>query len=160
MRRILALTAALAASTSAVRAESVTQVWSLIGAEEKKPERIFLSYGTPQTDDQTVSFNCKPGGGEATVFIAETSVKLRPGKRATATLSAGRTTVEIAGKIMPNEMSGVPSFEGRVRADSALFEAMASAPTLAIGVGLSKQTAPLAGAADTIRRFAAKCAKR
>ena len=93
------------------------------------------------------------------LFIAETSDKLAAGKPASATLTAGERRATIAGKLLPNEEAGVPSFEGRLSADDPIFEAMTSAKTLQVTIGSAKQTAPLKGAAEKIGKFVAACKK-
>lgn len=135
------------------------RVWTLSGLEEKKPDLIFLNYGVPETDDSFGAFRCKPQSGVVTFFVSETSEKLKPGKSATASLSIGEVRTKIAGKLLPNEEAGVPSFEGRLPATDPIFEVMATGETLAAVVGPSKQTAPLKGAAEKVTKFIAACAK-
>jgi hypothetical protein len=134
------------------------RVWTLT-IEDKPPGWAYLNYGLPETDDSFGAFRCKSRSGEAIVFIAETDAKLTAGKRATAILAVGEKRAKIAGKLLPNEDAGVPSFEGRISTSDPIFEAMAGAETLVATVGPSKQTAPLKGAAEKIRKFAAACAK-
>ncbi|WP_370568536.1 hypothetical protein [Methylocystis sp. Sn-Cys] len=135
------------------------RVWTLSGLEEKKPDLIYLNYGVPETDDSFGAFRCKPKSGDVTFFVSETSEKLKPGKSATAALSIGEVQTKIAGKLLPNEEAGVPSFEGRLPANDPIFEAMATGETLAAIIGPSKQTAPLKGAAEKVKKFIAACAK-
>jgi hypothetical protein len=152
----LACAAILSAAPLALAADE--RVWT-VTIEDKPSGWAYLNYGLPETDDSFGAFRCKSHSGEAIVFIAETDAKLTAGKRATALLAAGETRTKIAGKLLPNEDAGVPSFEGRIPASDPIFEAMAGAETLVATVGPSKQTAPLKGAADKIRKFAAACAK-
>lgn len=135
------------------------RVWILSGLEEKKPDRIFLAYAVPESDDIFGAFSCRPHNGSVTIFFSETSQKLKPGKSATAVLFVGETRASVPGKLTPNEEAGVPSFEGRIPADDPIFAAMASGEKLVATVGPSKQTAPLKGAAEKFRKFAAACAK-
>lgn len=135
------------------------RVWTLSGLEEKKPDLIYLNYGVPETDDSFGAFRCKPQSGVVMLFISETSEKLKPGKSATASLSVGEVQTKVAGKLMPNEEAGVPSFQGRLPATDPIFDAMATGETLAAAVGPSKQTAPLKGAAEKVEKFVAACAK-
>jgi hypothetical protein len=135
------------------------RVWTLSGLEEKKLDLIILNYGIPESDDAFGSFSCKPKSGVVTLFVAETSEKLKPGRSATATLSVGETQTKVAGKLLPNEEAGVPSFEGRLPANDPIFGAMAAGETLAAAIGPSKETAPLKGVADKVKKFVAACAK-
>lgn len=135
------------------------RVWTLGGIEDKNADSIYLGYGVPETDDSFGSFTCKPGGGSVKVWIAETNQKLKPGKPATAVLSAGGVKTRVAGKLMPNEEAGVPSFEGSFKANDPIFAQMLNGGTLEVVVGPSKQTAPLSGAAEKFKKFAAACVK-
>lgn len=60
---------------------------------------------------------------------------------------------------MPNEEAGVPSFQGRLPATDPIFDAMATGETLAAAVGPSKQTAPLKGVGEKMKKFVGACAK-
>lgn len=153
----LGLCALLWGPPAAVAGE--TRVWTLAGLEEKKPGRIFLGYAVPESDDSFGGFSCKPRSGTATFFVAETSEKLKPGKSATAVISAGGVSARITGKLTPNEEAGVPGFEGRIGAGDPIFAALAGADALTVVIGASRQTAPLKGAAEKFRKFAAACAR-
>lgn len=135
------------------------RVWTLSGFEQRKPERISLFYEAPETDDIFGGFYCKPKSGVVTVFISETSGKLEPGKRTTGVLSVGGVTTKVAGKLLPNEEAGVPSFEGTLPASDPIFAALAGGETLTVTFGSAKDTAPLKGAAEKFRKLGAACAK-
>jgi hypothetical protein len=155
-RRVkLALCAAtlLAAPTALAQ----TRVWTL--TQEKAPPRASLVYAVPETDDIFGDFRCTPGSGSVTFFLSTTSTRLKPGRRATATVSANAVRATIPGKLLPNEEAGVPSFEGRLDAGHPLLAALASGKTLTAVVGPSKQTAPLAGQSEKFRKFVAACAR-
>jgi hypothetical protein len=165
MRRTAAATRTLACIVAAMRFACVEvraeagRVW-MMTIEDQPPHWASLGYGVPETDDVFGSFRCKSKSGEVILFIAETSDKLVAGRPASATLAAGEIRATIAGKLLPNEEAGVPSFEGRIAADDPIFRAMTSAKTLEATIGAAKQSAPLAGAADKVKRFTAACKKR
>lgn len=153
-----ALVLGLALAPPAARAAE-ERVWTLGGLEDKNADSIYLGYGVPESDDSFGSFTCAPASGAVKIWIAETSGKLKPGKPATAVLSVGETKTRVAGKLMPNEEAGVPSFEGSFKAADPIFRALAGGIALEIVVGPSKQSAPLTGAGDKFKKFAAACAK-
>jgi hypothetical protein len=155
---IAALPAGLAATAPAARAAEERQ-WILGGVENKNADSVYLGYGIPETDDSFGSFTCKPASGEVKIWIAETSAKLKPGTPVTAVLSAGGAKTRVAGRLTPNEEAGVPSFEGTFKAADPIMKALAGAAALEVVVGPSKQSAPLAGAADKFTKFAAACAR-
>lgn len=134
-----------------------TRVWTL--TQEKAPPRVSLTYAVPETDDIFGDFRCAPGSGSVTFFLSTTSTRLKPGRRATATISADTTRASVQGKLLPNEEAGVPSFEGRIDARHPLLGALENGKTLTVVVGPSKQSAPLAGQSEKFRKFAAACAK-
>lgn len=152
---IAALLATLALSARAAD----EQVWTLGGLEDKNADSIYLGYGATETDDNFGSFTCMPGSGVVKIWIAETNENLTPGKPAKAALSVGAAKAKISGRLIPNEEAGVPSFEGSLKASDPIFAAMASGVTLEVVVGASKQSAPLAGAAEKFKKFSAACAK-
>jgi hypothetical protein len=135
------------------------RVWTLSGLEMKKPDSISLAYAAPESDYVTFVFSCKPQSGGVSLFVSETSAKLKPGKKATAEISVAATKARAEGKLMPNEDAGVPSFEGTLPAGDPIFAAMSAGGTLAVAVGPARETAPLKGAADKFGKFAAACAK-
>ncbi|GLI94620.1 hypothetical protein [Methylocystis echinoides] len=150
---------AVIAVAFAAKAEE-KRVWTLSGLSGTGPRLLALSYGVPETDDDLGGFQCKARSGVVTLFVSATSSRLRPGRKATAILSAGDATASIAGRLTPNEEAGVPSFEGKLAADSRVLAALAGGGTMTVGVGPSRQSAPLAGAEEKFRKFVAACARQ
>jgi hypothetical protein len=136
------------------------RVWTLSGLDPKWHDDISLTYGVPETDDTLGTFRCALGSGMVTLFISTTSSRLRPGRSEMALLSVGETRARIAGRLLPNEEAGVPSFEGRFGAGAPILAALAAGDTMRVTVGVSRQSAPLAGSSDKFRKFAAACAKQ
>ena len=125
MKRTFALAGVLSfLGLSGLCAQTDQRVWTLGGLEEKNADSIYLGYGVPESDDSLGSFTCAPGSGLVKIWIAETSDKLKAGDKATAILSVGEKTAKVAGKLVPNEEAGVPSFEGRLPAKDPIFAAM------------------------------------
>jgi hypothetical protein len=161
VKRTFALAGVLSfMALSGVDAQNDQRVWTLGGLEEKDADSIYLGYGTPESDDSLGSFTCAPGSGVVKIWIAETSEKLKAGDKATASLSVGQKTAKVAGKLVPNEEAGVPSFEGSLQAKDPIFAAMTSGGTLNVSIGGAQRTAPLADATEKFKKFAAACAKR
>jgi hypothetical protein len=144
--------------TAAIAHSESERVW-ISTTEDKPPHWAYLGYGVPETDDSFGAFRCKSHSGEVILFIAETGEKLTAGKPVSAMLTAGEAHATVAGRLIPNEEAGVPSFEGRMSADDPIFEVMTSARTLVATIGSAKQAAPLTGAAEKIRKFVADCKK-
>jgi hypothetical protein len=145
---------------SDVSAQNDARVWTLGGLEEKDADSIYLGYGVPESDDSLGSFTCAPGSGIVKIWVAETSDKLKAGDKAAAILSVGQKTAKVAGKLVPNEEAGVPSFEASLQVKDPIFAAMTSGETLSISIGGAQRTAPLADAAEKFKKFTAACAKR
>ncbi|MGD9658568.1 MAG: hypothetical protein AB7U61_13200, partial [Methylocystis sp.] len=110
--------------------------------------------------DSLGSFTCAPGSGVVKIWIAETSDRLKAGGKAAATLSVGQKATKVAGKLVPNEEAGVPSFEGSLPAKDPIFAAMTGGETLNIAIGGAQRMAPLADATEKFKKFVAACAKR
>jgi hypothetical protein len=152
---VVSLTAA-----SAVALAKEERIWTLSGVPGKKGEDVSLQYGVPESDYVTIIFSCKPRSGVVVAFISATDVKLKPGRKATATLAVGAVKSAVPGKLLVNEEAGAPSFEGSLPATEAIFAALAGgAGTLAITVGPAKDTAPLDRASEKFAKFNAACAK-
>lgn len=161
VQRTFALAGVLSVlALSGVGAQTAQRVWTLGGLEEKDADSIYLGYGVPESDDSLGSFTCAPGSGVVKVWIAETSDKLKAGDKATAIFSVGDKKSKVAGKLIPNEEAGVPSFEGSLPAKDPIFAAMTGGETLNIAIGGAQRTAPLADATEKFKKFAAACAKR
>lgn len=161
MQRTCALAGVLSLiALSGVSAQNDARVWTLGGLEEKDADSIYLGYGVPESDDSLGSFTCAPGSGVVKIWVAETSDKLKAGDKATATLSVGQKTAKVAGKLVPNEEAGVPSFEASLQTKDPIFAAMTSGETLNISIGGAQRTAPLADAVEKFKKFTAACAKR
>ncbi|TLG78736.1 hypothetical protein [Methylocystis sp. B8] len=161
MQRTCALAGVLSLiALSGVSAQTDARVWTLGGLEDKDADSIYLGYGVPESDDSLGSFTCAPGSGVVKIWVAETSDKLKAGDKATATLSVGQKTAKVAGKLVPNEEAGVPSFEASLQTKDPIFAAMTSGETLNISIGGAQRTAPLADAAEKFKKFTAACAKR
>ncbi|KAF0124274.1 MAG: hypothetical protein FD148_2517, partial [Methylocystaceae bacterium] len=117
MQRTFALAGMLSfLGLSGLCAQTDQRVWTLGGLEDKNADSIYLGYGVPESDDSLGSFTCTPGSGLVKIWIAETSAKLKAGGKTTAILSVGEKTAKVAGKLVPNEEAGVPSFEGSLTA--------------------------------------------
>lgn len=159
MRRIFTRAALALSALPLLASPALAQarVWTL--TEDRAPPLETLAYAVPETDDAFGGFRCTPGSGGVTFFLSTTSTRLKPGGRATAILSVGKTRAKIAGKLTPNEEAGVPSFEGRLDARHPLIAALQGGDTLTVAVGPSRQSAPLAGQAAKFSKFAADCAK-
>jgi hypothetical protein len=135
------------------------RIWSF-SLDEAKPPMAFLGYGVPESDDSFGGFHCDAHSGAATLFVSETDGKQKAGKAATAILAVGDTQTKIAGKLVPNEEAGVPSFEGKIVADDPIFAAMARGETLVVTIGGARQSAPLKGVAAMVGKFVEACKKK
>jgi hypothetical protein len=159
LKRVLAICASLGLLCGAAFAKE-DRVWTLSGLDKKKSEGVTLEYSVPESDYITIVFSCKTKSGVVDVFISETGPKLKPGRKATATLAAGDAKATFPGKLLVNEDAGVPSFEGSLPAKEPLFAALAGgSETLAITVGHSTDKETLKGAAEKFAKFNAACAK-
>lgn len=159
LKRALAICVSLGLLCGAALAKE-GRVWTLSGLDKKKSEDFSLDYSVPESDYITITFGCKAKSGAVDVFISETSPKLKPGRKAAATLAVGDAKATFPGKLLVNEDAGAPSFEGSVPAKEPLFAALAGGVgTLAITVGPSTDTVTLKGAGGKFAKFNAACAK-
>jgi hypothetical protein len=116
-----------------------------------------LLYAGESEEDTPIVLNCKMRSGVIKVFVAETSKALKPNRPINATLAAGSVRSSVAGKTVPNEDAGVPSFESTLQASDPLLDALTGTNSLSIDVGASHQQVPLKGIGNKSREFATLC---
>jgi hypothetical protein len=150
----LSAIAVIACSAQSLNAQQYK--WQLIKDSDGE---AMLSYGGESAEDMPIQLNCKRRSGVIKVFVAETSEALKPNRRIDATLAAGSVRSSVAGKTLPNEDAGVPSFQSTMQATDPLLDALAGANSLSIDIGASHQQIPLKGIGDKSREFAALCRK-
>lgn len=126
---------------------------------DTETSEAFLSYGTDNAEELVISFSCKTGGGTIRIFIAETGEDLKPSQSITASLTAGAVTSKARGRTQPNELAGIPSFDGTLPAADPLFTALVKAERLVMTVGATSQEAPLQDLGDKADRFIRSCRK-
>jgi hypothetical protein len=68
--------------------------------------------------------------------------------------------VEGAGKTLPNEEAGTPSFQGKQPANDPLFAALSKERILVFVVGPSRDQVPLQDIGDKADRFSRLCRKK
>ena len=120
----------------------------------------FLTYGTDNAEDTPITFSCKAGRGTVEAFINETGAGVMAGRSMSASLAADSVTAKLAGRTLPNEEAGTPSFKGSITATDPLFAALRQAKQLVMIVGPSRQQVPLKEIGDKGDKFAGLCAKR
>jgi hypothetical protein len=133
--------------------QSEARTWRLSQDEGK----IVLAFGSAK--DTPVVFNCKPGSGTITVFVAETDAALKPNQKVTAIFAADAIQSRVPGKTAVNEEAGVPSFEGTLAATNPLFAALSNADDLSIDIGVAHQDVPLQLIGDTAAELSGLCRK-
>jgi hypothetical protein len=126
---------------------------------DTEASEAFLTYGTDNAEELVISFSCKTGGGTIHIFIAETGEDLKPEQPVIASLVASAVTSKVKGNTRPNELAGVPSFEGELPASDPLFKALSTAGRLVMKVGKSSQEAPLQDIGDKADKFISACRK-
>ena len=90
-------------------------------------KQVSLIYGDGSEESDLV-LSCKLRGNSVRFFIGETDASLKPNMKVTASITVGAAKAAIAGKTVPNELAGVPSFIGDLPSTDPLFDAMATAP--------------------------------
>jgi hypothetical protein len=119
---------------------------------------VTLVYGDGSEESDLV-LSCKPRGNSVRMFIGETDASLKPKMQVTASVTVGAAKATVAGKTVPNELAGVPSFVGELPATDPLFDAMAAAPTISLKVGKTAKTIPLKTIGSKALAFSKACRK-
>ncbi len=150
----LSAIAVIACSTQSLKAQQYK--WQLM---KESAGEAMLAYGGESAEDMPLQLSCKRRSGVIDVFVAETSKALKPNRQIDATLAAASVRSSVAGKTLPNEDAGVPSFQSTMQATDPLLDALAGANSLSIDVGASHQQIPLKGIGNKSREFATLCRK-
>jgi len=119
---------------------------------------VTLAYGD-DSEETDLALICKPHSNSVKIFVGETDKSLKPKMQMTVTFSAGAAKAAVAGKTLPNELAGVPSFEGELAATDPLFDAMAGAPSISIKVAKATREIPLKTMGSKAAAFSKACRK-
>jgi hypothetical protein len=149
---VLAVALSIASLVSA-RADDKPK-WTMISDKNQ----VSLIYGDGSEESDLV-LSCKPRSNSVKIFVGETDKSLKPKMQVTATFSAGAAKATVAGKTLPNELAGVPSFTGDLQATDPLFDALASAPSISIKVAKTAREIPLKTIGSKAGAFSKACRK-
>lgn len=128
--------------------------WTMMSSSNQ----VTLVYGDGSEESDLV-LSCKPRSNNVRIFIGETDASLKPNMKVTASVTAGAAKATVAGKTVPNELAGVPSFVGELPATDPLFDAMAGAPAIALKVAKTAKDIPLKTIGSKALAFSKACRK-
>ena len=128
--------------------------WSMM----KDSSQVSLVYGDGSEESDLV-LSCKPRSNSVRFFIGETDPSLKPNMKVTVSVTAGSAKATVAGKTVPNELAGVPSFIGDLTAADPLFDAIAGAPTVRLKIAKTAKDIPLKTLGGKAVAFSKACRK-
>ena len=138
MFKTILLSVSLIAASGASAAAQERQ-WTLdVGDSE-----AYLVFGVPDSDDVGISFWCSLRSGEISVFVPNSDPKLKPGRQASFTVSAGGRTVKLRGKTTANQQAGTTSIEAKLADSNRLFASLAKADRFKVRIGGTEIVYPL-----------------
>lgn len=149
---LLTATLSLVACAAAMADDKPT--WTM----NSDSKQVALVFGDGSEESELV-LTCKPRSNSVRFFIGETDKSLKPNVKVTASITAGGARAVIHGKTVPNELAGVPSFEGNISATDPLFDAMARAPAIAYKVAKTAKEIPLKTMGSKAAAFSKACRK-
>lgn len=150
----IAVLAVALSFTSIASARADESKWSMT----KDNSQVSLIYGDGSEESDLV-LSCKPRSNSVRFFIGETDRSLKPNMKVTASVTAGSALATVAGKTVPNELAGIPSFIGDLPATDPLFDAMAGAPAIALKVAKTTKSIPLKTMGSKAAAFSKACRK-
>lgn len=103
-------------------------------------EDVFLAFGVPNTNDLGVSFWCKIGHDDVSLFSPLPGSESKPSLR--IVIGADNFPLEV--KLNDNE--GSKTVEARLKPQNLILEKLENAERFTVTVGKHKVTYPLAGA--------------
>jgi hypothetical protein len=156
MRRFAPSSIALALSLAAIVSAHADNKpkWTMIS----NSNQASLVYGDGSEESDLV-LSCKLRSNSVRFFIGETDASLKPKMQVTASVTVGAAKASVAGKTVPNELAGVPSFVGELPATDPLFDAMARAPAIALKVAKTAKEIPLKTIGSKALAFSKACRK-
>jgi hypothetical protein len=122
---------------SATLAVAQEREWSL-GASG---EDVFLAFGVPETADIGVSFWCKIGAQDVSVFAPLPPADAQKADVSKVVLDAGARTFPLSANVIEDS-----SVEGRLVPQGDVLAALKASDRFALTVGAHKTTYPLEGA--------------
>jgi hypothetical protein len=155
MRRLSLLCALAFCLALPARAEPA-RVWNF----DDNPEGPSLGYGLPASDDVLIVFSCDPDARRMTIVESIEAKNLNPGGTATFRLTVGTQSLDLTGDAIANESDGTVSIEVNGPPNPRVFALLKAGPTLTIEVAGTKETVPLAGAAQHAAAFEKLCLGR
>jgi hypothetical protein len=156
--RPLALSSVLAVALSIVSLVSARADDKPKWTMNSEKTEVTLAYGD-DSEETDLALICKPHSNSVKIFVGETDKSLKPKMQVTVTFSAGAAKATVAGKTLPNELAGIPSFEGELAATDPLFDAMATAPSISIKVAKATRDIPLKTMGSKAGAFSKACRK-
>jgi hypothetical protein len=134
------------------------------GADRPGARALFYGALPPkgrQPNPETIQLmlRCADTGKAIVLFVAETSAKLKPGKKVRVVLSVGKVRSAVTGETKANQLAGVASLRARFSARARVFAAMTDRRTLRISAGGWHNTTPLKGIDGRLKRLLASCRK-
>ena len=141
------------ASLASARADDKPK-WTM----NSEKSEVTLAYGD-DSEETDLALICKPHSNSVKIFVGETDKSLKPKMQVIVTFTAGAAKATVAGKTLPNELAGVPSFEGELAATDPLFDALASAPSISIKVAKATREIPLKTMGNKAAAFNKACRK-
>lgn len=156
MRACLVLSLVLTVTVLLVSAASAQPQPKSKWTMNSDSKQVSLIYGD-DLEESDLIFSCKPRSNSVRIFVGETDASIKPNQKLTASMSAGSATASVAGKTIPNELAGVPSFTGDLAATDPLFDALASAPAIAIKVAKTAKSIPLKTMGNKAAAFTKAC---
>jgi hypothetical protein len=134
------------------------------GADRPGARALFYGELPPkgqQPNPETIQLmlRCADTGEAVVLFVAETSAKLKPGKKVRVVLSVGKVRSAVTGETKANQLAGVASLRARFSARARVFKAMTDRRTLRISAGGWHNTTPLKGIDGRLKHLVASCQK-
>ena len=153
LRLLLTASAAISLFASVAAAQPQPKPKWTMNSDAKQ---VSLVYGDGSEESDLI-FSCKPRGNSVRIFVGETDASLKPNQKATAAFTAGSASANVAGKTLPNELAGVPSFTGDLAATDPLFDALGTAPSIGIKVAKTSKSIPLKTMGSKAASFSKAC---
>jgi hypothetical protein len=142
----------------APEARAVDKTWASTLRWDVDVHQATLTHGVPETDDRDFRADCTPRSGRVSVHLTHTPAWLKKDGYVLIGLQAGNRSGLYVARGVLNDESGAYMPELSIGAEDPLLGDLAAGKVLAINVGRDlAYNVDLAGAAPSVRTFAAAC---
>ena len=123
----------------------------------KSDRDVRLFYGVPESESITLSLICQPKRKRLSIISAVLPNKVGGKRSGKITLSNGSSTLEYAGRTVPERGEGPATIEASIAIDPRLFDLLETGSSLVIQSLGARESVPLDGVKPPLSQMRSVC---